>query len=147
MEGNHEAPDWSPDGQRFVFDSDLDVAELVHASINLYFMEADGSNHRRFLSGAESPRWSPDGKTIAFNSRRTGYWQVFLVNADGSGLRQLTRGRYDARYPAWSPDGQWIAFAGNEEGHWELYAIPVQGGEPMRLTAGSGDSTYPSWGP
>mgnify|MGYP005848768439 CR=1 FL=1 len=147
MEGNHEAPDWSPDGRRFVFDSDLDVTALVHASINLYFMGADGSNPQRFLSGGESPRWSPDGRTIAFTTRRTGYWQVFLVNADGSGLRQLTRGAYDARYPSWSPDGRWIAFAGNEEGHWELYVIPVEGGEAQRLTSAPGDSTYPAWGP
>lgn len=147
MEGNHEAPSWSPDGKLFVYDSDWDVAEAVSNSINLYTMGADGSNARRIFSNAESPRWSPDGRTIAFTSRRTGYWQVFVINGDGSGFRQLTTGRFDARYPAWSPDGQWIAFAGNEEGHWELYAVPSAGGQPLRLTSGSGDSSYPAWGP
>ena len=147
MEGNHEAPHWAPDGSGFVFDSDLDVAEAVHASINLYLMGADGANPRRLLANAEWPVFSPDGDAIAFISRRTGFWQVFLVRKDGSGLRQLTRGTYDARYPAWSPDGQWIAFAGNQGGRWEIYAIATAGGDPIRLTASAADSTYPSWGP
>ncbi len=147
MEGNHEAPSWGPEGQRLVFDSDLDVSELVHATINLYIMGADGSTPRRIHTNAEFPRWSPDGSTIAFISRRTGRWQVYLLNPDGSGLRQLTRGAYDARYPAWSPDGRWVAYAGNEHGHWEVYAIRVEGGEPVQLTSSQGDSTYPAWAP
>lgn len=145
--GNHEAPDWSPDGQTIVFDSDQADAGIVSATISLYLMNADGTNHRALLANAESPRWSPDGRMIAFTSRWSGRWQVYLLNADGSGLRQVTRAAWDARYPAWSPDGRWLAFAGNQDGHWELYAIPVAGGEPLRLTSGSGDSTYPTWGP
>lgn len=147
MEGNHEAPHWSPDGRQFVFDSDLDVTQAVHASINVYFMDADGSNPRRFVNNAESPCWRPDGRAIAFTTRRTGYWQVYLLNLDGTGSRQLPRTTYDARYPAWSPDGQWLAYAGNAEGHWEVYAVPAGGGEPLRLTYGSVDSSYPTWGP
>ncbi|MGQ9683291.1 MAG: phosphodiester glycosidase family protein [Anaerolineae bacterium] len=147
LEGNHEAPHWAPDGSGFVFDSDLDVTEAVHASINLYVMAADGSNPRRLLANAEWPVYSPDGGTIAFIGRRTGFWQIYLVGKDGTGLRQLTRCAYDARYPAWSPDGRWIAFAGNQGGHWEIYAVPVGGGDPVRLTTSAADSTYPSWGP
>ena len=146
MEGNHEAPDWSPDGRLFVFDSDLDVYQAVHASINLYVMNADGTGHRRIFSSAESPRWSPDGRMVAFTTRRTGYWQVYVMNADGSGVRQVTSGAFDARYPAWSPDGRWLAYAANQEGHWELYVIPAGGGQPVRLTFGSSDNSSPSWG-
>ena len=60
----------------------------------------------------QSPVWSPDGRRIAFVSRRDGQGRSYVMNADGSGQRRLTR---DARYlatPAWSPDGRKIAFEG-----------------------------------
>lgn len=58
-----------------------------------------------------APAWSPDGKWLAFvrstNGRRS--FHVYVMRADGSGVRQLTRGRFDES-PAWSPDGQWVAY-------------------------------------
>ena len=147
MVGNHEAPDWSPDGQTLAFDSDQETAGQVSASISLYLMNADGSNHRRVLGYAESPRWSPDGRTIAFTSRRAGYWQVYVIHADGSGLRQVTNGAWDHRYPTWSPDGRWLAFAANRQGQWDVYVTSADGGEEIRLTSGMGDCSFPSWGP
>lgn len=146
-EGNHESPHFSPDGKLLVFDSDLDVGQPVHASINLYLMQADGANPRRMFSGGESPTFSPDGRSVAFTSQRGKRWQIYVVGIDGAGLRQITDGSYDARYPTWSPDGQWIAFAGNQVGFWNLYAIPAKGGQPIRLTFDMGDCSYPAWGP
>jgi len=154
-QGNNEAPHWSPDGKQIVFDSDLDVAQPVHASINVYIMNSDGSNPHRIADHGESPIWSPDGGRIAFQGLRGGHWQLCVVNPDGSGYRQLTTGDYDARYAAWSPDGHWLAFAGDRDGHWELFVMPVDAPPPAlagldypaRLTASPGDSSYPSWGP
>jgi TolB protein len=147
MQGNHESPHWSADGRAIIFDSDLDVAEAVHASINIYAMNADGSQPRRLITMGESPTWSPDGRSLAYTIQSGGRWRVFVANADGTGIRVLTTGTYDARYPAWSPDSRWLAFAGNEEGHWEIYATPAAGGAVMRLTRGSADCSYPTWGP
>ncbi len=144
-QGNHEAPKWSPDGRLIAFDSDLDVDAPVHASINLYLMNADGTHPRRIFSHAESPAWSADGKALAFSALREGRWQIMVMNADGSGYRPLVTGRADARYPAWSADGRWLAFAGNATGHWEIYAVPAAGDEPIRLTQGTADNTQPAW--
>ncbi len=65
----------------------------------------------------QAPVWSPGGGRIAFLVRRDGYKEVYVVSADGSGQRRLTR---DARYPAtpaWSPDGRKIAFEGGPCAH------------------------------
>lgn len=144
-QGNHETPKWSPDGRLIAFDSDLDVDAPVHASINLYLMNADGTSPRRIFSHAESPAWSADDKALAFNGLRGGRWQIMVMNADGSGYRTLATGPADARYPTWSADGRWLAFAGNATGHWEIYAVPTAGGEPIRLTHGAADNTHPAW--
>lgn len=57
------------------------------------------------------PAWSPDGSRLAFtrttDARRS--FQIYVMRADGTGVRRLTRGRFDYS-PAWSPDGRWIAY-------------------------------------
>jgi Tol biopolymer transport system component len=57
----------------------------------------------------ETPVWSPDGQRLAFISNRTGSYQVFLMDPDGSNLTQVTQD-YDNSLPVWLPDGQSIAF-------------------------------------
>ncbi len=58
-----------------------------------------------------SPTWSPDGKWLAFarstDGRRS--FHVYVMRSDGSGVRQITQGRFDES-PAWSRDGRWIAY-------------------------------------
>jgi WD40 repeat protein len=60
---------------------------------------------------AYMPEWSPDGKQIAFMAAAPGKpWQVYLVSAEGGGLRQLTTGEHSQGNPQWSPDGNSLAF-------------------------------------
>jgi Tol biopolymer transport system component len=56
------------------------------------------------------PAWSPDGRSIAFASSRDRQSEIYVMNADGSGKRNLTRDRANDDYPTWSPDGRRIAF-------------------------------------
>jgi dipeptidyl aminopeptidase/acylaminoacyl peptidase len=85
----------------------------------IFTANADGSMPSRITPPgmtAFSPAWSPDGKQIAFYGSSTqaiGHEQIFVVNRDGSGLRQLMNDPNweSCFHPSWSPDGQRIAFA------------------------------------
>ena len=58
----------------------------------------------------QAPAWSPDGRTIVFVSWRDGNGEVYAMDADGSGPRNLTQHPAKDVRPAWSPDGRRIAF-------------------------------------
>jgi TolB protein len=80
---------------------------------------------------------------------------IYLMNADGSGLRRLTDdGNYDV-FPAWSPDGKQIAFMSNRDGNLEIYVMDVScketiqfsGCRAYRLTNNRGFDGFPDWSP
>jgi TolB protein len=104
------SPAWSPDGRRVSFwRGQVDRGGICVVGV-------DGRGFRRLVGNADlssGGSWSPDGRRVAFARN----YDVWVVGADGSGVRQLSRrGRpglvafYD---PAWSPDGRRIAFHGD----------------------------------
>ena len=85
----------------------------------IYLRRTDGTERRLtdVGGGAFSPAWSFDGSRIAFESGAPGRrHEIFTMNADGSGVRQVTRGCAATEdcesdvSPAWSPDGRRISF-------------------------------------
>jgi Tol biopolymer transport system component len=104
-------PTWSPDGRELAF------VVLSTPLLTIYSADADGSMRSRLTSpsmSASLPAWSPDGKQIAFAGGATlGKDQIFVMNQDGSGVRQLTNDPdwESCGQPSWSPDGQRIAFS------------------------------------
>ena len=97
--------DCSPDGRRIVF-SKPEFGEPGGISSNVYTVRTDGSELTQLTheSGgsvnAGADAWSPDGTRIAFTSNRTGTYQIYTMNADGTGVTQVTSGP-DAHLAAW----------------------------------------------
>src|ERR671923_7810 len=90
-----------------------------------------------------SPQWSPDGKRILFralpNDRQfPNDADVYVMNADGSQVRELTFSNAFDGDPTWSPDGKKIAFESQRDGNSEIYTMNAAGSGQTRLTNDAG---------
>ena len=136
---------------RILFGSDRD------GTPEIYVMDADGTDLVRLTTDAwvqiapvtevASLAWSPDGTKIAFIANRVGARQVFVMNADGTGLVKLTDHPAGNGAPAWSPDGRRIAFTSQRFGNDEIFVINADGTELVNLTHHSADDAAPAWSP
>jgi dipeptidyl aminopeptidase/acylaminoacyl peptidase len=92
------------------------------------------------LRRLSDPRVSPDGQRIAYVLRSTdmeanrGRTDLWLVNADGSGARQLTSHPDADNQPVWAPDGRSLFFLSSRGGSSQVWRLPIDGGEPQQVT-------------
>jgi Tol biopolymer transport system component len=146
------SPVLSPDGNTLAFISD-DVAKEPRLATT----GADGSGLRILTSTllAMNPVWSPDGSRIAFIGTRPAPWNkdVYVIDADGTDLRRITRGPSQDWNPEWSPDGKQLVFVRHPASDAEfansvdVWVVPVAGGTPTRLTNDPGWNGDPTWAP
>ncbi len=98
--------------------------------------------------GLAAAGWGQTDGKIAFTSLREGYFDVWIMNADGSDPVNLTQGRHCAS-PAWSPDGTKIAYIGDifddDQYGGEIWLMDADGGNPQQLTDDSIDKISLSW--
>jgi Tol biopolymer transport system component len=122
------SPAWSPDGTKVAFSSSMHRSGDELNALEIYIMEGDGTNLRRLTyndTDDTGPSWSPDGTKIAYTSYGETGFEIYTVNADGTGQTALTNSperaedidRYgdltrfrDNLEPVWLPDGKKIAF-------------------------------------
>ena len=165
-------PSWSPDGSTIAYIHWCEVAGEEGAfDLALYAMNRDGTSQRplldcsakRFISNAN---WSPDGRRIVLEvatdrpPRRAGadrQSDIAVINADGTGLRRLTRTPAHETHPVWSPDGRRIAFTSDRHARrgeleplgpaFELYTMRADGHGVRRITRNRVPDLHPNWQP
>jgi TolB protein len=132
--------------KHIVFESNRDDGDL-----EIYSMNADGSGQTRLTNSPgfdKMPAASPDGSKIAFVSDRTETDQIFVMDANGGNVQQLTTLGTNA-FPTWSPDGTKIAFMSDrntDTNHRQIWVMNADGTDQHALTIG-GDDYYPTWSP
>ena len=123
-----EYPDWSPDGTSIVFSR----RQRLDADAEIVVMNPDGTGVRSLGRQGFNPTWSPDGTRIAFSGSSPTRLDIYVMNADGSGVTNLTGGHGDvvSYYPTWSPDGGRIAYSSsvnNEDVPYSIYVMNADG--------------------
>ncbi|HET6452846.1 MAG TPA: hypothetical protein VFI02_00455 [Armatimonadota bacterium] len=133
---------FSKDGSTLAFVSDLDI----------YTVPSVGGTAVRILSNPgidESPCYNPDGQKIAFARNTDGRLQVWVANADGSDMDQLTDEPEGCGWPSWSPDGSKIVFIPQRGGEYRLYTMNPDGTNVVPLlpdTEIDEENAWTSWG-
>ena len=124
----------------------------------IYLMDADGSGEGRLTeergdTSTEAgvlfqtdPAWSPDARRIAFASAREGSYDIYVMEADGTGTRRLTSSSANDKGPSWSPDGRRIAFSRSDDGG-HVWVMDADGTGARRLTDELAVEGEPSWSP
>ncbi len=158
----------SPDGKRIVFTS------LKDGDLDIYTMNTDGSDVLRLTNtpGYDGGAWwSPDGKQIVYRANhptdstelrnyrdllkqrlvRPSKVELYLMNADGSNQRQITKLGGANFGPSWTPDGKRIVFSSNyknpRSGNFDLYLINPDGSNLEQLTFDESFDGFPMFSP
>ena len=158
----------SPDGRRIVFTS------LKDGDLDIYTMNVDGTNIRRLTTtpGYDGgPWWSPDGTKIVYRAWhppdsagladyksllaqhivRPSRMELWVMNADGSGQRQITSLGGANFGPSWTPDGRRIVFSSNYKSprsrNFELYLINLDGSGLEQITHHEEFDGFPMFSP
>ena len=135
-----EAPNWSRDGQFFIFNSGGHLYRLPVGGGEPALVDTGFANRCNNDHGL-----SPDGARLAISDQsRDGRSLIYVLPASGGAPRQVTA-TGPSYWHGWSPDGATLAFCGERDGEFDIYTIPAEGGEEKRLTTAKGLDDGPDY--
>lgn len=136
-------PSFHPKGERVCF------AIPATNGQEIVSVGRDGKDRKTLTAGGINnwPAYSPDGKLIAFCSSRDGEFDLYVMNADGTGVKRVTKLDGMQARPAWHPDGTRLAFTWNRDGNYDTYAVNLDGTDLTRVTSSPERDDYPAWHP
>ena len=147
-------PSWSYDGGWVAFAVGPPFASAA-SDVDIWKVRSDGSGAVNLTPDSDTneafPDFAPDGRRIVFRSLRNGNADIYLMNADGTETRRLTRHEATDTMPAFSSGGDRVAFTSFRDGNFELYTIAFdengEPGPPERLTRNPGNDMHPKFSP
>ena len=137
------SPAWSPEGNRIAYVS----FEKKKPSIYVQSLSGQRTMVANFKGNNSAPAWAPDGNRLAIVLTYGANSQIYTINADGSGLRQVTKSSAIDTEPTWSTDGNWIYFSSDRGGRPQIYKVPSSGGDVQRVSFEGGYNVSPRFSP
>jgi TolB protein len=135
---------WSPDGAHVLYRASRPPTTEDGAPGEFFRVRPDGNAAGTVAGGPRrefNPAYSPDAARIVFDAHRDGGWEsddggweVFVMNADGTDRRMLTRNDVNDWGPSWSPDGRTIVFLSGMENVYDVHLMDAEGSGVRRLT-------------
>ena len=140
-------PAWMPNGRSILYctNDDLDPPRKNNAEI--YRVDVATGRVATVIAGGVNtyPVPSPDGRKIAFRKMLDVNSEVFVADADGSNLKNLTGNPAFEGWPAWSPDGRRIAFGANRNSSYQIFVMNADGNGVQLVANTEGRATAPKW--
>lgn len=146
---------FSPDGRLLaytVYTHGKDVLEILDVKSRDVVRQFDTD-----LDQMIGPSWSPDGKKLVFSGSKSGLTNIYMIDADGRNMHQLTKGWYAGLMPQWSPDGRKVAFVSDRSpstdltllkfGKWHINVLDLESGDIAVIPGQAGKNMNPMWAP
>jgi Tol biopolymer transport system component len=146
--------DWSPEWSKIVVpEAELtDEHDFIQTLAVIKDIYQAPQAIRIYIGDCHSPKWSPDGEKIAFfglSKVKPGDsdHEIFIMNKDGSNIKNITNNRSRNVSPAWSPDGNKVAFVSSRDGGNHIYIMDADGSNVRQITDGNYACDSPVWSP